>query len=99
MNIRNVLIEMLNQLLADMMVLHQQGAGYYSCSPIIQRYNKLLTQAVKLQPQAQGLFGTFEPMEDQNPKDPADKMVVIQSLRVEIGQLVTLLEALDEETE
>lgn len=99
MNTRVVLIQMLNQLLQDMMVLHQQGAGYYSCSPIIRRYNKLLEQSAKLAPSAGGLFATFEPLEDEDPKDPADKMIVIQGIRVEIGQLVTLLEALDEDSE
>ena len=99
MNTRVVLIQMLNQLLQDMMVLHQQGAGYYSCSPIIHRYNKLLDQAAKLAPKADGLFATFEPLKDEDPKDPADKMIVIQGIRVEIGQLVTLLDALDEDSE
>ena len=99
MNTRVVLIQMLNQLLQDMMVLHQQGAGYYSCSPIINRYNKLLEQAAKLAPKAGGLFATFEPLKDEDPKDPADKMIVIQAIRVEIGQLVTLLEALTEESD
>lgn len=99
MNTRVVLIQMLNQLLQDMMVLHQQGAGYYSCSPIIRRYNKLLVQSAKLAPKADGLFATFDALEDKDPKDPADKMIVIQGIRVEIGQLVTLLEALGEESD
>ena len=101
MNHRETVIRMLKQLLEDMMVLHQQGAGYYSCVPIIRRYNKLLGQAAahfgsSNGSNAQGLFNTFEPLDEKDPKDPADKMIEIQTIRVEIGQLLALLESLDD---
>lgn len=87
------LIRMLKQLLEEMMVLHQQGAGYYSCVPIIRRYNKLLGQARRLFTDDPGIIGTFDDIEERDPKDPADKMIVIQGVRVEVGQLISLLES------
>lgn len=93
---RQAIIRMLRQLLEDSIVLHQQGAGYYSCAPIIQRYNKLLAQARPLFNGAPGLIGTFDEQKEMDPKDPADKMKVIQGLRIEAGQLISLLEALGE---
>lgn len=99
MDTRNALITMLQQLLEDTQVLHQQGAGYYSCVPIIHRYNKLLAQARMLFDTGNGLIDTFEDQLEQDPKDPADKMVVMQGVRVEVGQLVSLLESLGEDAE
>lgn len=93
MDTREPLIKMLRQLLEDMMVLYQQGAGYYSCIPIIRRYNKLLATAKPLFPDNNALIETFEPIAEKDPNDPADKMTIIQGIRVEIGQLVTLLES------
>ena len=95
MDTRVALITMLRQLLEDTQVLHQQGAGYYSCTPIIHRYNKLLDQARGLFDKGNGLIGTFEDQENQDPNDPADKMTVIQGIRVEVGQLVSLLQSLE----
>lgn len=99
MEVREPLIKMLKQLLKDMQVLQQQGAGYYSCIPISQRYNKLLGQARGLFGEGHGLADTFEELSASDPKDPADKMKVIQSIRIEIGQLITLLEATGEQSE
>jgi hypothetical protein len=96
MDVRTTLILMLRQLLEDMLVLHQQGAGYYSCTPITQRYNKLLGQAQGLFVDSNGLMGTFESLDESDPNDPADKMKVIQGIRIEIGQLVSLLESSSE---
>ncbi len=96
MDTRTAIIRMLRQLLEDSVVLHQQGAGYYSCLPIIHRYNKLLAQARGLFPAGDGLIGTFEPQRDADPNDPADKMKVMQAIRVEAGQLMSLLETLGE---
>lgn len=98
MDVRTSLIPMLKQLLEDMAVLHQQGAGYYSCIPIIHRYNKLLAQARLLFDKGEGLIGTFEDQEEQDPKDPADKMKILQGIRIEVGQLMSLLESLGTET-
>lgn len=102
MDTRQALIKMLRHLLEDSVVLHQQGAGYYSCVPIIQRYNKLLESARPLfdvNGAPHGLIDTFEPQKELDPKDPADKMKVLQGLRVEAGQLISLLESLGEALE
>lgn len=99
MDKRQAIIRMLTQLLEDSIVLHQQGAGYYSCLPIIQRYNKLLAQARVLFPGEDGLMGTFEEQTQIDPKDPADKMKVVQGLRIEAGQLISLLGSLGGEAD
>ena len=97
MNLRESLIRMLKQLLNDMQVLQQQGAGYYSCIPVVRRYNKLLKQARELFHTDASLIGTFDELPEEEPKDPADKMKVIQGIRIEISQLITLLESTREE--
>lgn len=94
MDTRTSLIPMLKQLLEDMAVLHQQGAGYYSCIPIIKRYNKLLGQARTLFPEGDGLISTFDDQNESDPNDPADKMKILQGIRIEVGQLMSLLESL-----
>ncbi len=97
MDVRTSLIHMLKGLREEMHVIQQQGAGYYSCTPMARRYNKLLEQARRLFPEADGLIGTFDEIEETDPKDPADKMKVSQSIRLEIGQLLTLLESAEEQ--
>ena len=94
MDVRTSLIAMLKQLRDDMLVIQQQGAGYYSCTPLARRYNKLLGQVRAVLPKSDGLIGTFEDIPEADPKDPADKMKGVQSIRVEIGQLLSLLESL-----
>lgn len=93
MKMNDSLIRMLKQLSEDTMVMQSQGAGYYTCIPLATRYNKLLGQARGLFPPHDGLIGTFSEMTEDDPKDPADKMKVIQGIRIEISQLVTLLES------
>lgn len=93
MDTRASLITMLIHLLEDSTTLHQQGAGYYSCAPIIQRYNKLLGVARTLFPEGNGIIASFDDLEVKDPKDPADKMIVIQGIRVEAGQLIALLQS------
>ncbi|MDZ4858879.1 MAG: hypothetical protein SGI88_07825 [Candidatus Hydrogenedentes bacterium] len=93
MDNRSSLIKMLKQLIDDMLVIQQQGAGYYSCTPLARRYNKLLAQGRLLFDSNDGLMGTFESVDETDPKDPADKMKVVQAIRVEIGQLLALLES------
>lgn len=99
MNLRVSLIKMLQRLMDDMLVLHQQGAGYYSCVPLARRYNKLLSQAGTLVTESNGLMATFEEQVENDPKDPSEKMKVVQGLRIEIGQLVSLLESLEENSD
>jgi hypothetical protein len=83
---------MLRQLLQDTLAIQQQGAGYYSCTPITRRYNKLLDQARSMLPEENSLISTFEALVEADPKDPSEKMKVIQGIRVEIGQLISLVE-------
>ncbi len=96
MDLRISLTKMLECLLNDMLVIHQQGAGYYSCTPFAKRYNKLLGQARTLFPDGGGLMTTFEDVEEVDPKDPADKMKIVQGIRIEINQLISLLETSEE---
>ena len=79
--------------MSEAAVLHQQGAGYYSCLPIIDRYNKLLSQARILFDSSDTLIGTFDDQEEDDPKDPAYKMKIVQAIRIEVGQLIALLES------
>lgn len=96
MDEQRTLTRMLRQLLEDMTVVQQQGAGYYSCSSVAHRYNKLLGHARTLFPAGNGIIGTFEDMPETDPKDPGDKMKVMQAMRIEINQLISLLEAAPE---
>lgn len=97
MDVRESIVRMIKQLLKDMQIIQHQGAGYYTCTPFAKRYNKLLGQARALFPQADSLMSTFEDMAEADPKDPADKMKVLQGIHIESGQLITLLEAHEEE--
>ena len=92
MDLRETLIRMLRQLLVDMQNLQQLGSGYYTCTPIARRYNKLLEQARTLFPAGEGVIVTFEPIPEADPKDPADKAKTVQGIRIEISQLISLLE-------
>lgn len=90
---RTSLIRMLRQLLEDMAAVQQQGAGYYSCAPVANRFNKLLGQARTLFSPGDGLIDTFDDLPLSEPKDPGDKFKVLQAIRIEIGQLITLLDS------
>ena len=96
MTLRRTLILMLQQLLDDMQVIQQQGAGYYSCTPIVRRYNKLLEQSRALVSDDSRLIDSFDALPEEDPKDPGDKIKIVQGIRIEIGQLVTLLRAAEE---
>ncbi len=93
MDVRTTLIKMLNTLQEDMRTLNQQGAGYYSCLPFVRRYNKLLEQSRTLFPGGDGIISTFDAIEEVDPKEPSEKMKVLQAIKVESGQLITLLES------
>ena len=98
MNVRESLVRMLKELAENTLVMQSQGAGYYTCIPLAARYNKLLGQARGLFPESEGLIGTFEEIPENDPKDPSDKMKVVQGIRIEINQLITLLESVDDGT-
>jgi hypothetical protein len=88
---------MLRQLDEQSLSIQQVGAGYYSCIPFARRFNKLLSEARTLFTATDGLIGTFEEIAEFDPKDPGDKMKIIQGIRVEINQLIALLEAAGED--
>ena len=97
MDARETLVRMLGQLLKEMEIVTSQGAGYYTCVPFARRFNKLLSEARRLFPEEPGLLETFEEFELADPKDPGEKSKILLGIRVEIGQLITLLEAMREE--
>lgn len=96
MDQRQSLLRMIEQLQKDIQINQHQGSGYYSCVPLAGRYNKLLGQARALFPEAQGLIETFEDILESEPKDPMDKMKVLQSIQIESGQLIALLQSIEE---
>jgi hypothetical protein len=67
--------------------------------PIAHRFNKLLDQSGSLFEGDDGILGTFESLNESDPNDPAEKMIVLQGIRIEIGQLMALLESLGEPNE
>lgn len=96
MDLRASLVRMINQMLQDMEVIQHQGSGYYTCTPFARRYNKLLQQARHLYSGEDALLGTFEEIAEADPKDPSDKMKVLQGIRIECGQLIAFLESTQE---
>ena len=96
MDKRAALVQMLHQLLKEMEIVSSQGAGYYTCSPFAKRFNKLLGQSRSLYVGDADLISTFDPLPETDPKDPGDKSKVLLEIRVEISQLITLLEATKE---
>jgi len=97
MDLRQSLLRMIEQLQQDIQINQHQGSGYYSCAPLARRYNKLLGQARTLFPDGNGLIETFEDIVESEPKDPADKMKVLQSIQIESGQLIALLQSVEED--
>ena len=90
---RESLIIMLHQLLKEMDYVQSQGAGYYTCSPFARRFNKLASGAATLLGPENPLMQTFETIDEADPKDPADKSKRLLGIRIEIGQLIALLES------
>jgi len=91
------MIAMLRQLLKEMELVYSTGSGYYTCVPFAKRFNKLLGQASAVLGESNTMLGTFEPLPESDPKDPADKSKVLLEVRVEASQLITLLESVSEE--
>ena len=98
MNEHATMIHMLRQLLKDMELVTSQGSGYYTCVPFTTRFNKLLGQARLLFSCESGIIGTFDNLPDLEPKDPGEKLKVLLGLRIEISQLIALLECAQKET-
>lgn len=92
MDVRQSLVRMIRQLLKDMQTTQHEGTGYYTCTPFVRRYNKLLGQARALLSD-DTLIATFDDIPESDPKDPSDKMKVLQGIHIESGQLITLLES------
>ena len=90
---------MLHQLRSEMDVVQSQGAGYYTCTPFARRFNKLLAQSRILLQSDNGLVETFEDLNEADPKDPGEKLKVLLAIRIEIGQLIALLESATPESE
>lgn len=88
---QKALLHMLRQLLKEMEIVTSQGAGYYTCAPFARRFNRLLAQARTLGADG-SLMGTFEELAEADPKDPGEKSKVMMGVRVEISQLIALLE-------
>jgi len=99
MSPRETMIYMLTKLLKEMDYVQSQGAGYYTCSPFSKRFNKLLGQTHHIFGDANLLIDTFENLDETDPKDPADKSKRLLEIRIEITQLIGLLEALSESKE
>lgn len=99
MDMRESLLHMLKSLLKEMDYVQSQGAGYYTCSPFARRYNKLATAAVQLLGESNALVQTFEMLDEEDPKDPGDKSKTLLGIRIEIGQLIALLESTVPQTE
>lgn len=93
MDARERIISMLKRLLEDMSVIQQPGTGYYSCAAIAKRFNKLLEASKPVIGASDPLVSTFEPLLEADPKDPGEKIKVLSAMRIEIGQLIALLES------
>lgn len=96
MSPRETMIYMLTKLLKEMDYVQSQGAGYYTCAPFSKRFNKNLQQAKHLFGGENPMLDTFDPLDETDPKDPADKSKRLLEVRIEITQLIGLLEALAE---
>jgi len=88
---------MLRKLLSEMDYVQSQGAGYYTCSPFARRFNKLLDQAITLIGAANPIIGTFDHIEEADPKDPGEKSKRLVQIRIEITQLISFFETIQEE--
>lgn len=91
------MVLMLGQLLKEMDIVQSQGAGYYTCTPFAKRFNRLLGRTREVLVSENGLLATFEALNENDPKDPADKLKSLLEIRIEVGQLITLLESATEE--
>jgi len=91
---KKTLLSMARVFRTDIQDIQQRGAGYYSCGPFVNRYNKLLAKARELFSDEQTvLLDSFDELEDTKSVDPADKMKVTQRVLIELGQLIAFMES------
>ena len=90
---KKILLRMIQALVGDMQNIQQRGAGYYTSTPFVERYNQLLEKAKTIFSKESLLLDTFNPLEDTKSVDPADKMKVIQKVIIEAGQLIAYIKA------
>lgn len=91
---KKTLLSMARTLRTDIQDIQQKGAGYYSCGPFVNRYNKLLAKACELFSESQSaILESFDEVEDTASVDPADKMKVTQRVIIELGQLIAFMES------
>jgi hypothetical protein len=91
---KKTLLSMARAFRTDTQDVQQRGAGYYSCDPFVNRYNKLLAKAHELFDESQTvLLDSFDEVEDTPSVDPADKMKVTQHVLIELGQLIAFMES------
>ncbi len=93
MDEKKVLLHMVKTLAMDLQNIQQRGAGYYSVSPFVRRYNRLLETTKEIFKEGTVLLDTFSPVEESASVDPADKMKVTQQVMLEAGQLIAYIEA------
>ena len=91
---KKTLLSMARVFRTDIQDIQQRGAGYYSCEPFVNRYNKLLSKSRELFADEQAaLLDSFDEVEDTKSVDPADKMKVTQRVLIELGQLIAYIES------
>ena len=93
MDEKKVLLHMVKTLAMDLQNIQQRGAGYYSVSPFVRRYNRLLEKTREIFKEDTILLDTFSPIEESASVDPADKMKVTQRVMIEAEQLIAYIEA------
>ncbi len=96
-NEKKILLKMAKVLLTDCQSISQRGAGYYSTSPFVITYNKLLEKAKVLFGEDSSLLDTFSEIPDSPSTDPAIKEKTTQGVIIEGGQLVAFIEAVLEQ--
>ena len=90
---RRILLSLLEALQRDINNIQQKGAGYYSCQPFVDKYNKLL-EKTRVMFGESSLLDTFVPVEATRSVDPTDKIKTTQEVLIELGQLITFVQEL-----
>ena len=93
MDDKKILLSMVKALSTDLQNIQQKGAGYYSATPFVEKYNKLLDKAKKIFGDKAVLLETFSEIEGTKSVDPADKMKTTQQVIIELSQLIAFIEA------